>query len=653
MRSQPAARLALAIGASILLLAGQLSAAAPVLGVNGPDLSISKTANTSPIVVGSPWSYTITVRNVGTAPVPGPIRVTDDLGSVLTYVSASGSGWACSLSGGVVTCTTPGSLAAGASLPAITLTVKLGPVLMVPAQVANCASVSGSGSATGAAQDVDPTNNRSCARTPLAQTTATGTLCVAKFNDLDGDGTQDVGDPSMSGWTFKVTDPGGGTFTVATTEATRICKDVAAGTYTVTEVAQPGWTQTAPVPVGPQTVTIVSGQATTLIFGNTKGDTTLGTYCVVKFNDLDGDGVRDANEPGLPGWVFTVKDVPDLGGGAILTTGADGTYCAHTPPGLHTVTETLQAGWTATTPGGITQSLTVVGGQTVTVTFGNVKEVAKTGTLCIVKFNDLNGNGTKDAGEPTIGNWPFKVTDANAQSVTLTTPGDGKVCHDFPAGTYTVTEFVQQGWTQTTPTPIGPVTVGFGAGETKTLVFGNTKGICCLTLVFLAGTKDNFSLADGASAEPVVPAPSPPTSQLTFDGKTPGKSFTHRFTLPAGSCIESATYEIRMKPLRGKGSDPKNDTIQLRVPGGVTWLPKIDDLSLDQAPAYHWAVGKPAKTFVWNLASTPINMANLLPGLDTNRILDTWVQSDTSVDYIQLTVTFCACEKPSPGTFTP
>jgi len=190
-----------------------------------------------------------------------------------------------------------------------------------------------------------------------------------------------------------------------------------------------------------------------------------------------------------------------------------------------------------------------------------VSQVATTGTLCIVKFNDLNGNGIQDPGEPVLANWTFTITKPDGTTVTVTTNADGRFCRDVPPGPYTVTETAQAGWTQTAPVPVGPQTVTVVAGQTTTVVFGNHQNACCLTFVFQHGKRDDFSLSNGAKGEPVVPAPAPPTTtQLYFDGTEVNRLFSDRLALPTGNCISSATFEIRMKPLKDA---PINDTITL------------------------------------------------------------------------------------------
>ena len=76
--------------------------------VVSPDLRVTK-SHAGNFTVGVNGVYTITVDNtLGTAPTSGAITVTDTLPTGLTFVSATGTGWACGAVGQVVTCTSAG-----------------------------------------------------------------------------------------------------------------------------------------------------------------------------------------------------------------------------------------------------------------------------------------------------------------------------------------------------------------------------------------------------------------------------------------------------------------------------------------------------------------------------------------------------------------
>lgn len=110
-----------------------------------PDLFITKT-HVDPFVVGSNGTYRIALGNNGVTSI-GPITVTDTLPATVAFVSASGTGWTCVVSGQIVSCTT------SSTLPGlITLTVT--PGANAAPSVTNNAAVSGG-------SDCDLTNNTS------------------------------------------------------------------------------------------------------------------------------------------------------------------------------------------------------------------------------------------------------------------------------------------------------------------------------------------------------------------------------------------------------------------------------------------------------------------------------------------------------------
>src|SRR6266404_245664 len=88
-----------------------------------PDLTITKShsGNFTQGQVGA--TYSITATNSGFAATSGTVTVTDTLPAGLTATAISGTGWTCVL--GTLTCTRSDALAAGASYPAITLTVNV------------------------------------------------------------------------------------------------------------------------------------------------------------------------------------------------------------------------------------------------------------------------------------------------------------------------------------------------------------------------------------------------------------------------------------------------------------------------------------------------------------------------------------------------
>ena len=70
-----------------------------------------------------------------------------------------------------------------------------------------------------------------------------------------------------------------------------------------------------------------------------------------------------------------------------------------------------------------------------------------------MKFNDLNSNVVKDVGESGVPDWTIELLQDGNIIETTTTEADGSYSFDYlGAGTYTVSEVPQAGWTQTYPT---------------------------------------------------------------------------------------------------------------------------------------------------------------------------------------------------------
>src|SRR5207245_813544 len=151
-----------------------------------------------------------------------------------------------------------------------------------------------------------------------------------------------------------------------------------------------------------------------------------GTKSGQKSNDLNGNGTKDSGEPGLALWEVRAY-VDGNGNGppdsrettvASTTTDALGNYTLSLNPGTYVVCEVLQSGWTQSFPTGNTRCAAVSGlgqaGYALTVSsnssesnndFGNFQQGTKSGQ----KFNDLNGNGTKDSGEPGLSGWTIRA----------------------------------------------------------------------------------------------------------------------------------------------------------------------------------------------------------------------------------------------------
>ena len=123
---------------------GKLTPASPQ-----PSLTVSKTHSGSFSQGQTGATYTVTAGNAASsAPTSGAVTVTENPPTGLTVVSMTGSGWTCTTS----TCTRSDVLSAGASYPAIAVTVNVAST--APSQVTNQVTVSGGGSTSATASDL-------------------------------------------------------------------------------------------------------------------------------------------------------------------------------------------------------------------------------------------------------------------------------------------------------------------------------------------------------------------------------------------------------------------------------------------------------------------------------------------------------------------
>jgi hypothetical protein len=134
-----------------------------------------------------------------------------------------------------------------------------------------------------------------------------------------------------------------------------------------------------------------------LLFGRIEG---------VVWDDLDGDSLRDAGEPGLNKQLIYIdansNGTFNLGDRSVLT-GADGSFSfGKFSPGTYEVRYNLPGGRRLTAPSSIFQSVTIVGDETVS------NRNFASSTMAVLRgkvFADVNSNGAADAGETGLAGW--------------------------------------------------------------------------------------------------------------------------------------------------------------------------------------------------------------------------------------------------------
>lgn len=188
-----------------------------------------------------------------------------------------------------------------------------------------------------------------------------------------------------------------------------------------------------------------------------------------KFEDLNGNGTKDVSEPGLAGWTIQLQASPSWNVIDTTTTDASGNFSFSVPADTYRVREVQQTGWTQTTTDPNSFSL-VVGRPVNDQDFGNFHEVSISGQ----KFNDLDGSGTKDTGEPGLAGWTIQLDKQPFGSVDATTVTDASGNYSFTnlgPGTYQIREVDQTNWTRTTVNPVDITTTS--GTNVSSIDFGN------------------------------------------------------------------------------------------------------------------------------------------------------------------------------------
>ncbi|MBL9135953.1 MAG: carboxypeptidase regulatory-like domain-containing protein, partial [Verrucomicrobiales bacterium] len=300
---------------------------------------------------------------------------------------------------------------------------------------------------------------------------AVGRVAGLVFDDRNGNGSADSGEPGIPDVTLRLSNGSGQQTALTESSGAYVFLDVAPGTYTLEETDLVGFLSTTP---NTRTITVASGGSASMNFG----DQAVGTVSGSVFVDSDGNGTRESSESGIGG--VTVRLIGSNGQRSTVTAG-DGSYrFTAVVAGAYQVEETDPIGYVSTTAN--SRAVSVANGGSANADFGDLAVGSVTGTV----FEDLNGDGSRDAGEPGLGGVTVVLVGRSIQRST-TTAGDGT--YQFGAvapGTYSVEETDPIGFSSTTPNlrtinvaSAGAASANFGdqaAGTIGGIVFDDLNG---------------------------------------------------------------------------------------------------------------------------------------------------------------------------------
>ncbi len=432
------------------------------------DVAVAKTA---PLTAagGENFDYSITVTNNGPSTALN-VQLSDPLPAGTSFVSVAPGSPTCAEAAGTVTCDLGALTPVDVEVITVTVTAPL-----VAGDIVNTATV------TTDSPDTDPDNDTDSATT----TVSVGSIGDFIWDDLNGDGVQDGGEPGIDGVTVRLLD-GGGTETatdVTSGGGLYSFPNLAGGTYTVevvTATLPPSVINTGDPDGGfDDTAIVVLPPATDDLDQDFGYQVAAGLGDFVWY-DLNGDGVQDGGEPGIPG--VTVR-LLDSGGTEIdsQVTDSSGLYLFS---GLGAGTYTVAVD-VSTLPGGLVQT----GDPDSTLDSSSTLPLAGSATNLDQDFGyrgdgsigdfvwfDVNGDGVQDGGEPPIPGVPVDLTWGGPNLVVgdgddvvftqqITDGAGGYLFENLPAGEYVVNPTGPAGYALTTSNDPSTLVLGPGAAD--------------------------------------------------------------------------------------------------------------------------------------------------------------------------------------------
>jgi hypothetical protein len=264
------------------------------------------------------------------------------------------------------------------------------------------------------------------------------TLAGIVFADANTNGRQDGVEAGIGGVTITLD---GITTTTTSPTGTYQLTTTAAGLHSLVETDPAGYHSTTPNMV---VVSATLDHRQEANFGDVLASTSTNEVIIygTVFKDSNNNGIRDAGEPGIPGVTVTLDSQ------VAITTGSYGEYTLSTPnAGVHTLLEMVPSDYHPSTNVMVVQQM--ARGQSYVIDFGLLPG-AWAASIAGTVFQDLNGNGKLDTGEPGIEG--ALVSLDGTSSVTTTTGVSGTYLLTTTAtGCHTVVETSPAGYRPTTP----------------------------------------------------------------------------------------------------------------------------------------------------------------------------------------------------------
>jgi hypothetical protein len=167
--------------------------------------------------------------------------------------------------------------------------------------------------------------------------------------------------------------------------------------------------------------------------------------------NISGFKLNSVTNLGVPGWTINLTNATS---NVQATTDANGMYkFTGLANGSYTVTEIMQTGWTNVTPTSL--GVLITGADIMNKNFTNTPP-----PVVVVPTFNISGFKLNSATSLGVPGWTINLTNATS-NVQATTDANGMYKFTGLAnGSYTVTEIMQTGWSNVTPTSLGVLITG-------------------------------------------------------------------------------------------------------------------------------------------------------------------------------------------------